>query len=143
MTKNIENTQHTYNSNHVNNDVICKDHLGSIKDLVSSKGDYTLVEIASFLQITRFHLYKSIKNNKLGLKSRLRLNKIPNYNKKETTNKLINIMIKEKIIYNKLGISRSSWYYGIHNGFSYSQIYKMALILKQQFNIKGIIYDIY
>ena len=73
----------------------------------------------------------------------MRLNKLVKYDKKQATNSLINKMIKAKITYRDLHISRSSWYYGISNGFSYSQICKITQVLKQQFNITGIINDIH
>ncbi|MBY0379399.1 MAG: hypothetical protein K2P99_03245, partial [Burkholderiales bacterium] len=139
VISNNEVIQYSHNSSDLDEDAICRDHLLSVKDLIISKGDYTLVEIAQLLQITRFHLHKSIKHNKLGLKSRLKLKKLVKYDKKSTMHKLINTMIKEKIVYHELNISRSSWYYGIHNGFSYSQARKIAIILKQQFNIQGIV----
>lgn len=145
-----DSTTNEVEINNTNNKLISSDNIGnkqedslSIKEQIHSKGDYTLVEIANLLKITKYHLHKSIKNNKLGLKSILRLNKLVKYDKKQATNSLIDKMIKAKITYRDLRISRSSWYYGVSNGFSYSQICKITQALKQQFNITGIINDIH
>jgi hypothetical protein len=113
-----------------------------INQLVKSKGDYTHTELARLIKITRSHLLRAIANNRLGIKSVMRLKKLQHYNKKQTTSKIIRILAIENITYHELPIARSSWYYGLSKGFTYSQAYKIIIYLKQKFNLKEGLDDI-
>jgi hypothetical protein len=114
-----------------------------IKELIRKKGDYTHTELAKLMKITRSHLLRAIRNNKLGIKSVMRLKKIQYYEKKKATLKILKIIAIENLSYNDLSISKSTWYYGLKKGFTYSQAYKISSCLKQKFNIIGVLNDIY
>lgn len=115
----------------------------NVSALVKSKGDYTHTELARLIKITRSHLLRAIANNRLGIKSVMRLKKLQCYNKKQTTLKIMRLVALADISCNDLPIGRSSWYYGLNKGFAYNQAYKIAICLKQKFNIKGVLDDIY
>ena len=115
----------------------------TIRQLVASKGDYKAVEIARLIGIHRYSLYKAIKVNQLGIKSFMRLKLIQSFNKQEATHNILVNLHNNDINKTMLPIPLRSYYNALHHGFSYTQAHKIAIWLKNNYNITGVLDDIY
>ena len=152
---NISIDDQLYILNNTNTQTITKIHGGkitsavvapqelTIRQLVESKGDYKIVEIARLIDMNRYSLYKAIKVNQLGIKSFMRLKLLQYFNKKEVTHNILAIVHNNSINKTILPITSRSYYNALHYGFSYTQAQKITIWLKNNYNIKGILDDIY